>query len=116
MRQGNKYPEKSLSIGLAVLVGQLIVNVPVFLIIIGMAFFAIMFIATKYYWLSFILLPVGICLGWLWWSFMVPRWRRWAYEHGADPDKLQVWAVATGLVWPKGSLLEKTEIKLKDEE
>ena len=52
----------------------------------------------------------GILVAWLWWSFAVPRWRHWALSGGTDPDALQSWAQATGLVWPRGWIFEKTEI------
>ena len=52
---------------------------------------------------------------WLWWSYRVPRWRRWALRQGIPPDELQAAAQAAMLVWPKGSFFEKTEFKVKDE-
>lgn len=58
--------------------------------------------------------PQAIAPAWLWWSFFVPRWRRWAHRKGADPDATQEMAAVTGLVWPKGFFLEKTEFRLKD--
>ncbi len=51
---------------------------------------------------------------WLWWSIVIPRWRNWAVRSGTDPETLQRWAVRTLLVYPKGHLLEKTEIYLSD--
>lgn len=68
-------------------------------------------IEPKVWWLFF---SVGFILAWTWWSRSVPRWRRWAHHRGADPDRLQKWAVLTGLVWRKGSVFEKTEDKLDD--
>lgn len=105
-----------MSVGVALLVGQLVINVPVFLIIIGGIILAIFALAFEYYLLSLILIFLGPLIAWLWWSFMVPRWRRWAHKRVVDPNKLQKLAVATALVWPKGSILEKTEFKLKDDD
>jgi hypothetical protein len=48
----------------------------------------------------------------MWWSFTIPRWRRWAIRRGASADKLQKFAVVVGLTWPKGSVFEKTEMKI----
>jgi hypothetical protein len=56
---------------------------------------------------------IGIALAWLWWSYRVPRWRAWALQQGADPDELQNQAERSGLVWPRGSILEKTEFRLR---
>ncbi len=54
---------------------------------------------------------IGAACAWVWWSFSVPRWRKWALEEGTPADQLQKWEVATGLVWPKGWIFEKTEFK-----
>lgn len=63
-----------------------------------------------------IVVAVAVVIGppaiaWLWWSFAVPRWRHWALSRGADPDDLQALGQAQGLVWPKGSFLERTEFR-----
>jgi hypothetical protein len=44
---------------------------------------------------------------------MVPRWREWVKNQGADELRTQHLAQVTGLVWPKGSFLEKTEFRLR---
>lgn len=57
---------------------------------------------------------LGFIMGWLWWSYSVPRWRQWALEQpGVSPDELQKAAEAASLVWPKGHFFEKTEFKIK---
>jgi hypothetical protein len=58
---------------------------------------------------------LGFVAGWLWWSYTIPRWRKWALEQpGVNPEELQAAAEAALLVWPKGHFFEKTEIKPKD--
>jgi cation transport ATPase len=94
----------------AVALGHLIVNIPVLVIILGFSLVGWVFFPT--FW--FIFLLVGFVLAWLWWSFAVPRWRRWALRHGAPAEELQTLAVTTGLVWSKGSVFEKTEFKIRD--
>ncbi len=101
-------PLTSISAGKAVALGHLVVNLPVLVIMLGFAFIGLAFIPK--FWL--ILFVVGFVLAWLWWSFAVPRWRRWALRHGAQPDRLQKLGAMTGLVWPKGSVFEKTEFKV----
>jgi hypothetical protein len=54
---------------------------------------------------------LGISLAWLWWSVMVPRWRIWAWSRVADTDDLRERAVRTGLIWPEGHVLERTEFR-----
>lgn len=56
----------------------------------------------------------GVILAWLWWSAAVPRWREWAMTRGADEEQTQELGVRSGLVWPKGSMFEKTEFKIRN--
>ncbi len=117
--------KKPLHVGIAILVGQLIVNLPVILIILGLFAIGIVLLLvldTRFPSLpgwSFLLgvlaiIIIGPLVGWLWGSFSVPRWRKWALRNGVPEDKLQKWAVITGLVWPKGSIFEKTEFQVKE--
>jgi hypothetical protein len=96
----------------AILIGQVMINVPVTIIILGVTAVALQIIGSQggRAWLS---LFIGIVMGWCWWSFTVPRWRRWALSKGIPADKLHRMAVATLLVAPKGSWFEKTEFKIK---
>jgi len=115
----------NIGVGKAILIGQLVVNIPVFIIILSVSGIGILVTLVSFpmipplpKWAFFLVLiiPViiGTAAGWLWWSFSVPHWRRWALQNGAPEDKLQKWAVITGLVWPKGWIFEKTEFKLKE--
>lgn len=100
----------NLAIWKAIIIGWLVVNIPVIVIMLSSLFVGFA-IEPKLWWLF---LSIGFILGWTWWSHSVPRWRQWATQRGADPDRLQTWAVLTGLVWRKGSVFEKTETRLKD--
>jgi len=93
----------------AVVIGHLIVTIPVFLIIFGVLFVGLWIAPTVW----FLFLGLGSLTAWLWWSFVIPRWREWAIARGAPPDKLQRIAAVTLLVWPKGSLFERTEFRRK---
>ena len=111
--------KQSLSVGKAVLIGHLIVNLPVLVIIAGVttigagialvAGYAFPSIVRYFWWIVLASTLAGSAVAWLWWSFMVPRWRKWALQQGTPPDQLQKWAAITGLVWPKGWIFEKTE-------
>jgi hypothetical protein len=101
----------------AVVVGHLVVNVPVIVIIALVGLVGDVLIGSRQAWgMS---LPIGWVVGllggcgvaWLWWSWSVPRWRRWAIRRGAAPEQLQRLAAATWLVWPKGSIFERTEFR-----
>ena len=117
--------KKPMNVGIAILVGQLVVNLPVMLIIFGVFGVGIVLIVALEAslpslpgWIFFLgvlaLIIIGPLIGWLWWSFSVPRWRKWTLFNGVPEEKLQKWAVATGLVWPKGSIFEKTEFRVKE--
>jgi len=104
-------PKPQYTVGEAILIGQLMVNIPVLIIMCGfMAWWIFMYPNLGWY---IFLLP-GFLIAWIWWSISVPQWRKWALRKGIDEHKLQRWAVLTGLVWPKGSIFEKTEIDLED--
>ncbi len=91
----------------AIVVGQLVVNLPAVGIMI-----AALFLGSLVGLWPFSLLG-GALAGWVWWSFTVSRWRDWALDRGIDPERLQKFAFRTGLTWPKGSLFERTELRRK---
>ena len=94
----------------AVIAGWMLVNIPAIIIMLSV-FLIGLALMPNLWWIS---LSIAFFLGWIWWSFTIPRWRRWALNRGANPDKLQRWAVITGLVWRKGSVFEKTEFRIDD--
>ena len=123
--QPSLHPNPAISVGTAILVGQLVVNIPVIFIILSVTVIGIVLtlVLTETFPslpdLTFFLgvlgsIVIGTSVGWVWWSFSVPRWRKWAIQKGVPEDRLQKWAVLTGLVWPKGSIFEKTEFKVKE--
>ncbi|UTA66810.1 hypothetical protein [Emticicia sp. 21SJ11W-3] len=50
-------------------------------------------------------------LSWLWWSFMVTKWRLWAFENVRNVHELKKRAIREKLIWPDNSIFEKTEIR-----
>ena len=95
------------SIWKAILIGQLLVNVPAVAIMIAALFLGSLVALWP---LSLI---IGSLLAWVWWSYTVTRWRDWALDRGINPDRLQRFAFRTGLTWSKGSLFERTEFRRK---
>lgn len=100
--------ESGLSVWKAILVGWLWVNLPAVIIMLGSLLISVITGPG----IGLILFSLGFFLGW--WSYTVPRWRRWALRKGAPADKLQTVAVITLLTWPKGWIFEKTESKIDD--
>jgi hypothetical protein len=60
-------------------------------------------------------LLLGILPAWLWWSALIARWREWAKLRGADERQTQRLGERSGLVWPKGSVFRKLNLKLAKE-
>ena len=56
-------------------------------------------------------LPISWPASWLTWSFLVTRWRLWAYERVENLDELKAIAVEAKLIWPEGHVRERTEIR-----
>ncbi len=62
---------------------------------------------------------VGILLapvvGWTYWSFAITKWRIWAFRNVDDVHELKAKAISENLIWPDGSIFERTEIRTKSE-
>jgi len=91
----------------SILVGTLVITLPI--LIIFLIPIVLVFVLKSFLPIAFV--TVSFVTAWLWWSITVPIWREWALKRGVDPEKLQTAAVAAQLVWPKGSIFEKTEFR-----
>ena len=109
---------KRISVTTAVIVGTLWVNIPVIPLMFTPSF--IFFLITKSNQSDppiLVLLGLflfGFVLAWSWWSFMVSRWRVWAWPRVEDLASLKQSAVSAGLIWPDGHVFEKTEFSSKE--
>lgn len=65
-------------------------------------------------WSLLLILPVLVA-PWLIWSLQVTRWRLWAYRKVQDLEALRAEAVALSVIWPKGHLFEKTELRTRNQ-
>lgn len=50
-------------------------------------------------------------LMWLWWSFMITKWRIWAFQHVRNVHELKKRAIQEKLIWKDNSFFEKLEIR-----
>lgn len=93
--------------------GQRMVNYPVFAIMSGMLLLTSYLLVQKliHVWGLLISLVLAIGLSWLWWSFMITKWRLWAFEHVRNVHELKKRAIREKLIWKDGSFFEKTEIR-----
>ena len=111
--------DTSLSVEQAIGRGYLFVNLPVFLCI-ALPLLISFVLPEKWdanSFIGFAIIP-SILLGWVWWSWALPRWRLWAVKRVDDIELLFNKAIQAQLMWPAGHFFQKTEInstKQKDE-
>lgn len=80
------------------------------------AFFYVKDISSgKYVLFIFLAILLGSALAWIWWSYWVVKWKLWAYAEVKDFHLLYRRAVNGKLVWPMGSVYEKTEFRSGDD-
>ncbi len=93
--------------------GHLIVNVPVFTAIIGCPTLALYLSKQNLIpgWIIGIAFLIGFILAWLIWSFMITKWRIWAFENVRNVHELKKRAIQEKLIWNDGNIFEKTEIR-----
>lgn len=93
--------------------GHLVVNVPVFIAIIGCPALALYLLKKSLIpsWGIGIALLIGFVLAWLIWSFMITKWRIWAFENVRNVHELKKRAIQEKLIWNDGNIFEKTEIR-----
>lgn len=101
-------PAPPMPVAMAVARGQRVVNRPVKLMIAAGVILALVGFQRSPWWVA--AAPLGWILGWCWWSYAAPRWRRWAIGRGVDPRALQYFGEKARLLWPKGHWGERTEL------
>ena len=98
--------------------GQLMVNIPVFIIMFGSIVLTVILVGTKTFpdYFTFIGLISSFGLGWLWWSFTIVHWRIWAFSNVRNVHELKHKAIQGRLIWPDKSKYNKTEIRTKSQQ
>lgn len=104
---------EQISVDKAINRGHLIVNVPVFVSIIGCPALALYLSRQNLIpdWGIGIAFLIGFVLAWLIWSFMITKWRIWAFENVRNVHELKKRAIQEKLIWNDGNIFEKTEIR-----
>jgi hypothetical protein len=92
--------------------GQRMINYPVFAI--QMVGFGVGYYLTTFpafpQWIALIVFILGFTGAWLYWSFNITKWKLWAFKNVDDVYDLKYRAIKGKLIWPDGSIWEKTEI------
>jgi hypothetical protein len=105
---------ETLSVDQALARGRRIINYPVWAIML--LFFTAGFCATVFFkmsgWYTAGGMFGGFVVAWLYWSFMIPKWRVWAFDNVRNVHELNKRAISEKLIWPESSVWNKTEIWL----
>lgn len=126
VRLGILPPEKRKSASYCLWQGTLRVNLPVLAIICG-GYGLLLFILDRvplpsgnhlsattnlviFVPITILILLSPIIAAWIWWSFTISNWRIWALRIVDDWQALESQAIYN-LIWPRGSIFERTEIK-----
>jgi hypothetical protein len=53
-----------------------------------------------------------ISIGWIWWSYKIVKWKYFAFSKLTIDESYELYskAIGVGLIWPTGSIFNKTEI------
>ncbi len=97
--------------------GKLMVNIPVLGVIVGCPMTAFYLFRKNLIpnWGIGIAILIGIILSWLMWSFLITKWRIWAFDNVRNVHELKRKAIQEKLIWKDGSVFEKTEIRSKED-
>ncbi|GAB5472645.1 MAG: hypothetical protein Mars2KO_07440 [Maribacter sp.] len=73
--------------------------------------------STKVDFLVMIVVIIAICIGWVWWSYKIVKWKYWAFSQLTVDESYELHskAIGAGLIWPAGSVFNKTEIWTKED-
>jgi len=87
--------------------GSMIISLPSVLVLGG-----VVYLGVRFSQLGLIgSLLAGYLAHWLYWSVTIPHWRDWVERKGLTPDDVQLLAQKVGLLWPRGSFFESTELR-----
>ena len=104
---------ETVSVDEAVRKGRRIINLPILFIMFVPP--ALLFFAVAFYdypgWTIIVAVSVGFISAWVFWSFMITKWRLWAFDNVRNVHELRKRAIKEKLIWPDGTFFEKTEIR-----
>jgi hypothetical protein len=106
-----------ISVNKAINRGHLIVNIPVFICIIGIPALSLYLSNQNLIpkWGIVIGFVLGFVIAWLVWSFMITKWRIWAFQNVRNVHELKKRAIEEKLIWNDGNIFEKTEIRTSED-
>lgn len=107
--------KQEVSVNKAIKRGHLMVNVPVMVCLIGIPAVSIFLNQNDVIpgWAVVIGFVLGFVLAWLIWSYMITKWRIWAFERVKNVHELKKRAIEEKLIWKDDHIFEKIEIRFK---
>ncbi|KAA5547461.1 hypothetical protein [Adhaeribacter rhizoryzae] len=104
---------KTVTVDEAISKGHRMVNYPVMVIMFGIIGLTLYLGVQKLIptWCFPVGFVLAFILAWLWWSFMITKWRLWAFDNVRNVHELKKRAIQEKLVWADNSIFEKTEIR-----
>jgi len=107
------YTYETVTVNDAISRGRKMISYPVTAIIFATialgCFLAVQALVTG--WVIVAIIAAGFVAAWVYWSFMITKWRIWAFDNVRNVHELQRKAVEAQLIWNEGSFWEKTEIR-----
>jgi hypothetical protein len=93
--------------------GRKMITIPGYIIMFGTIGLGLYLGSQKIlpFWVMPISLFAGFGLAWLWWSFMITKWRLWAFENVRNVHELKKRAIQEKLIREDNSFFSKTEIR-----
>jgi hypothetical protein len=109
--------KKEITVDQAIIRGHIMVNVPAMLVLFGCPVGAMYAVNQGHIpgWSIGVAFLAGVILAWLVWGFMITRWRIWAFAQVRNVHELKKRAIQDKLIWPEGSVFEKTEIRTQED-
>ena len=104
---------ETISVDEAISKGHRMVNYPAMVIMFGTIGITVYLGFEKLIpaWFFIVGFLIAFGLAWLWWSFMITKWRVWAFENVRNVHELKRRAIQEKLIWTDKSIFEKTEIR-----
>jgi hypothetical protein len=109
---------EKISVDKAIQRGHLMVSYPAIIILFAtllMSLYLFQFVLLMPKWAIYTTLIPAFAATWLWWSYMIVKWRIWAFEHCRNVHELKRRAISEYLIWQEGSRFEKTEIRSEEQ-
>lgn len=99
----------------AIIIGHLLINIPIIAICLGLPYLVTYLNISLVLKVILVIVAFFLSIGvsWIFWSISITKWRIWAFNQVEEEDwvKLKEMAIAQKLIWPVGSVFEKTEIR-----